>query len=370
MTALKEALAARSVRLERLIASGLSERRIAELLSDADPTVDEVRLLSKHLHIPVRELLVSPPSDARSLQKYRSNFGRSPADELEYEGALGSYRAKLVARLVDVSDLPFFSDFPKTLASAEQLARMFRENILGIDRRSALFGLSETLFAKFGVVQLVSKFRSLDGVATRTNGTAIVLLAERHLGRMRFTLCHEVCHLITDLPVGSDEIWLDQEVTHETAGSSFEEESFANAFAAACLLPPGGVSDVVRRWRATHDSPADGLTALEVMNVARSFGTSFDVAGGRLEVLELLPAGATRSLRRAITEEFASPEKFGDHFGLAADPGEEWNSVARGAMRGCAEQIRAGEISVERAAEIFGLSLQEALEVVDASRYH
>jgi hypothetical protein len=179
-----------------------------------------------------------------------------------------------------------------------------------------------------------------------------------------------VCHLLTDLAVGSEEVWLDQEVTHERAATSVEEERFANAFSAACLLPPGGVVHAVRSWRAAHESPADGLTALEVMHVARSFGTSFDVAGARLEVLELLPAGATTTLRRAIGEEFASPEKFADHFGLPPDPGEQWDGVARSALTTCVDQIRLGELSIERAAEIFGLSVQDALELSDVGSYH
>lgn len=370
MTALRQAISVRSIRRERLLTSGLSNERIDELLADADPSVDEVRLLARHLHIPVRELLVGPPPDLGGSQKFRTNFGRSPADELEYEGALGSYRAKLAARFVAQSDLPFFADFPKTLESAEQLAQMFRENLLGLDRRTALFGLSKLLFDKFGVVQLVSKFRSLDGVATRISGSATILLSERHVGRMRFTFCHEVCHLLTDLPVGSDEVWLDQEVTHERTSTSVEEERFANAFSAACLLPPAGIAHVIRRWRAAHESPSDGVTSLEVMNVARSFGTSFDVAGARLEVLGLLPVGGATSLKRAIGEEFASPEKFADHFGLSPDPGERWDQVARSAMARCIDRIRSGELSVERASEIFGLSLQDTLEVCNAGRYH
>lgn len=370
MTALRKVLAAHSIKRERLVSAGLPTDRVDALWADADPTVEEVRTLSRHLHIPVRELLVSLPEGHRGKLKYRSNFGRSVSDEVEYEGALASYRVKAVSTLVPKSKLPHFADYPKTLAAAEELAKMFRENLLGIGPVQPMFGLSRMLFDNFGIVQLLSKFRSLDGVATRSHGAAIVLLAERHVGRMRFTLCHEVCHLLTDLAADDDEVWLDQDVVHEHRGANFKEESFANAFAAACLLPSRGVAKALKEWRAVNESPTNGMTALEIMVVARSFGTSFDVAGSRLEVLGLLPTGGTLSLKRAISEDYSSPEKFAEHFGLPPDPGEHWDEVALLAIKECENKARAGEVSIERIAELFGISLQDVLVTANESRYH
>lgn len=59
---------------------------------------------------------------------------------------------------------------------------------------------------------------------------------------MRFTLAHELCHSLVDMHDSEGAAWFDDDVFHPPVADYRLDENFANAFAAALLLPPDGVA--------------------------------------------------------------------------------------------------------------------------------
>lgn len=370
MSALKEVLDARAIPLRRLLSSGLPEGRIGELLRDAEPTVEEVRVLAKHLKLPARELIVGSPKGGGAF-KLRTNFGKDVSSELQFEAAQATYRAKRVAEFCGRTLLPSFAEYPKSLTGAEELAWIFRSYFLGMNIERPLLDLHVLLWDRLRVPAVVGQFRSIEGVSTRMLESAVVLLAPRHPGRMRFTLAHEICHLLVDLDADGAEVWLDDKVVNaRKGGDTYLEEAFANAFAAALLMPSSEVAAVLKKWRTRNSSPAEGITALEVMQVARTFGTSFQVAGARLETLQLLRPGGAIAMQRSLDKDFGSPEKFAEEYGLGPLAAVDWAFPARMIMRDLEPSIAHGSISREVAAEVLGLTLEQSMVVGDASRHH
>lgn len=365
MTQLRVALAARHVTLERLLQSGLEVARIEALLNDAEPSVDELRKIARVLHLPVRELLVGSEYAAGTVTKLRTNFGRNVSTELELEGAQATDRARLLGEFVSATGLPVFKGFPKSSATAEELSIIVRRNLLDCDDLVALPDLPNLFYDKLGVATVITHFRSIEGASSRAGGAAIVLLASRPNGRMRFTFSHEVCHLLVDLEPEDNEVWLDDAVLSPRRENNFEEEAFANAFASALLLPARGVAKALKNFREIHGGPADGVSTPEILTLARYFGTSFLVTGIRLETLELLPSGATQALQESLTKDFGSPEKFANSIGLPEGEFVDWKYPAKKMLRDFGEKFSDGEFSVEFISGISGLTVAEAM-----SAYH
>lgn len=102
---------------------------------------------------------------------------------------------------------------------------------------------------------------------------SIVLNAQDHNNRQRFTCAHEIGHFVRHEKRGDNYEYIDYRNIFSTTGQS-DEERFANAFA-ACLLMP---EELVRRFH--HD----GLSEIQM---ALRFDVSRDAMGFRIANLGL-----------------------------------------------------------------------------------
>jgi Zn-dependent peptidase ImmA (M78 family)/DNA-binding XRE family transcriptional regulator len=118
---------------------------------------------------------------------------------------------------------------------------------------------------------------------------ACVAVNRRHpRDRQTWSLMHEAGHFLRDREAG-DILHL-QEPTRADAS-----EVFADSFAKEFLLPSGGVA---RHFDQVVRTNGGRFRIVDVLQMARTFGVSFEAICHRLEDLELLPAGTHDRLRR------------------------------------------------------------------------
>lgn len=134
----------------------------------------------------------------------------------------------------------------------------------------------ETLIEKLGVIVKSRPFSGCDGYCVTRANRAIISLNENHsLIRRRFTLAHELAHLILGVPsvVG--------ESLSDMLSSDSDDEKRVNAFAAELLIPRSIVEVHVRevpvvaavlRRLAKSANVSELAAALRVANLATEIG--------------------------------------------------------------------------------------------------
>lgn len=112
--------------------------------------------------------------------------------------------------------------------------------------------VEEVFGADVAVVELGSGF---DGLATSSEHVKLVVVATSHVPtRQRFTLAHELAHLLTD---DDQDVHLDRDV-YDRSQAKDPSEMRANAFAAAFLMP----EDLLRSAAGTTGFTGDTFAAL------------------------------------------------------------------------------------------------------------
>src|SRR5205814_1767306 len=119
--------------------------RVNELLSGADPTIDEVLRIANSFRIPIRSLVVEQKKYRGGPLKLRENFRRGRDSEKEYEVFDLLARAETLAEILPVKNDMKFIAHPdqddKTFETAEKLAAICRSEILNADELSPLIDL-------------------------------------------------------------------------------------------------------------------------------------------------------------------------------------------------------------------------------------
>jgi Zn-dependent peptidase ImmA (M78 family) len=152
--------------------------------------------------------------------------------------------------------------------------------------------LVESVFgADVAVVDLEDRF---DGLATSSDTVKLIVLGTSQVpGRQRFTLAHELGHL---LACDDQEVHIDEDVYAATR-SREPSEVRANAFAAAFLMPETTVREALRR----PGSPEHIFAAL-----ACDLRVSPMALAVRIKTLRLLDAGGCDRLGRMSAHEAAA----------------------------------------------------------------
>jgi len=117
-----------------------------------------------------------------------------------------------------------------------------------------------------------------------------VLLAERTIPRMRFTLARALGHLLAN----RDEAMVDLQEERKKSPT----ETFAAAFASALLMPARGLRE---RFGAVH-SEANEVGDIAVLFLARTFGVTLKALRLRLEALKLATPATLRRIDEAVQE--------------------------------------------------------------------
>src|SRR6267143_481005 len=117
-----------------------------------------------------------------------------------------------------------------------------------------------------------------------------VLLSERSIPRMRFTLARALGHLLAS----RDEVMVDvQEIRKKSPA-----ETFAAAFAYALLMPARGLRE---RFSSMH-SEANEVNDVSLLFLARTFGVTLKALRARLESLKLSSPATLRRIDETIKE--------------------------------------------------------------------
>lgn len=176
-------------------------------------------------------------------------------------------------------------------AQGEALADAALERV-GLSAAENLPSLVESAFgADVAVVALDDGF---DGLAATSDTSKLIVLGTSQLpARQRFTLAHELGHLLA----GDDQgVHLDQDV-YDKAQAKDPTEQRANAFASAFLMPASVLRDAVGKTGLAEDAFAALACDLQVSPSALAI---------RLERLRLIDAGRCSAFRKITAARAAS----------------------------------------------------------------
>lgn len=236
-------------------------------------------------------------------------------------------------------DCPREGPYPvNEVSDAESAARALRTHWgLGID---AIPNLSELLEER-GIKVLAADLTDIDGLTAkvrRKNGRAIpviVIKKKAWAERKRFTLAHELGHMVMEVASGVD------------------AEKAANRFAGAFLMPVEALWREIGKHRTM-------ISLGELLRLKVLFGASFQAITYRCRDLDILSDAGFRRLFQLF-----------NHHGWRKPPYEEPGSMLpeeespqrmeRLCFRALAEQL----ISDAKAAEILGISVRELTRRMD-----
>ena len=174
---------------------------------------------------------------------------------------------------------------------AEQLAATVRAHLdLGLDApiRDLRVRLEDTFALRVYVLGQQGRLSAAAFHHPAIGGS--VLLAERTVPRMRFTLARSLGHLLAN----RDEVMVDIQELHKKSPA----ETFAAAFAFALLLPARGLRE---RFSAMH-SEAGEVNDVSLLFLARTFGVTLKALRARLESLKLTSPATLRRADETIQE--------------------------------------------------------------------
>jgi Zn-dependent peptidase ImmA (M78 family) len=179
-------------------------------------------------------------------------------------------------------------------------------------------------------------------------GACVLLNAAHPIDRRRFTLAHEVAHLVTSRR--------ETDVCYLEDGSRPPAERFADLFAAAFLMPGA----TIRRRFGEITGNAGRFTPRDLILMAYAFRVSTEAMCRRLEQLGLLLRGAYEGLRKkglsmeAIRLVLGEPES---EARVTVPP--RLASLVAGAYA-------RGELSEGQVADMLAVDRIEAREILDA----
>ncbi len=294
--------------------------------------------LSRALNVPVSYLMASPDVSLEQVEFRRSELGARDRARLEARVIDGVQRYLTVEDVLHVPsvswELPHGAPFPVgELPEADRAASLVRADWkLGSE---PLPNLVEFLEEKGIKVLLESIPREIDGlmcrVAWRDHGSVPVIVVNDHRWvsgeRQRFTLAHELGHLVLDCAV------------------NVPNEKAANRFAGAFLMP----ADVL--W-AEVGKRRDSLSIGELIELKSVFGVSLQMLVYRCRDLRIIGEELFAGLFREFKEK-----------GWRDPPYEEPASIdlerPRRFQRLCLRAIAQGAVSESRGAELLNKSVRE-----------
>jgi len=178
-----------------------------------------------------------------------------------------------------------------SVPEAEQLAATVRAH-LDIGPDAPIRDLRVRLEDSFAIrVYVLSQRGRLSASAFHHSAIGgSVMLAERSVPRMRFTLARALGHLLAN----RDEAMVDLQDPRKRTPA----ETFASAFAAALLMPARGLRE---RFGAVH-SEAGEVSDIAILYLARTFGVSLKALRTRLEQLKLVAPTTLKRIDEAVRQ--------------------------------------------------------------------
>lgn len=178
-------------------------------------------------------------------------------------------------------------------------------------------------------------------------GPCAVINSQERPSRQRFTAAHEYGHFLVDRG---------DEIQGEICDTSRHREPFemrANAFAAALLLPEGGIEASLMDLRADRSR----VEAEHAVHLMHHFGASYDAVLWRLLNLGWITAEQRQRLAGAAPTALERALGYVDEPGAAEPDPDRLRNIA-------IEAWRAGEISLGKLSELLGVSKSELRRVL------
>ncbi|MEU0208366.1 XRE family transcriptional regulator [Streptomyces canus] len=185
----------------------------------------------------------------------------------------------------------------------ETLARMALSMVGQAGRSTTEGDLAELVEEVFGVDVAVDDLGDgFDGLAAATHGAKLILLATSpNPARQRFTLAHELAHLLAE---DDQEVHLDRDV-FDPAQKKDPSEQRANAFASVLLMPEAPLREAISRSGLTHADHAALACKLMVTPEALAY---------RLLRLRIIDAGTCDRYKRMTASDAADIAGHGEEF--------------------------------------------------------
>lgn len=345
----------------------LPSERIEQLLKGETPSMAEIRAIVDALKIRVEDLREMTGTAERSLQLlFRSAaVGGKDVPEQARE-ALSRRVANPMSLLKDgMTVTALASDFKRGTGHAEWNAQQFRRLFCQNDQLSPLLSLPRVAVDASGVVLIIIRNNSVDGASGFFDGIPFVVVSSRFPARMLFTLAHELGHLVAHHDPSQPSALIDQETeidAPQATSSATAIERDANEFASALLLPAQAVGIALKAIREQGGTAKSAdLGDVEINYLARFFGVSFWTAALRCEALSLLPRGGAYALYQEIKDTSGTPEKRADEAGLPPRAKIDFSVISPALLASAVRQVRDGELSIGRAAELVGSSISDVV---------
>lgn len=346
---------------------GVSEGAVDALMYGGSLSVAQAKSVSQALKISLGQLLDLRKNDETS---ELSMFFRQSSGVKSFEvlSELQHYE-----NLVDVS-AEFLGDpdtayewvgkyYNASLSDVEAVAEDVRENILKVQDMTPLHHIEDCL-SRIGVRLFVVSSKQFEGASLVHNHTPYIFVSPRFTGRMLFTICHELSHLLVHARPNSEYIKFEEyEYLRQPSISNVDDERLADSLASSILLPRKGVGLTLRTIRQVLNSSSDSVGDVEILYLAFVYGVSFEVAGYRLEKLGIIPAGSTFSLAERIRREYGSAEKraASADINLPARPSVDLPLVPADLLREAVKKVAEGTESIGYVKERLGVSISNLM---------
>ncbi|HRI35156.1 MAG TPA: XRE family transcriptional regulator [Saprospiraceae bacterium] len=356
-----------SVGLAQLaLKSGLSESRLRAIREgNVLPSYSELRSISDTLNLPTSFLLSEYIEDPNYKVLFRKQLG-STTDE-KVVNNFNFYIDNIIALKPDLSKVEDIRSkiqpLPNTYPNAEALAFFFRQEYFDNNHFDPLISLPSLLSNKLGfIVKVIELGKNADGASAIINNLVFLILSPRFIGRMLFTLAHELGHILNHHEPG-DFIYVDKKINLNPKDDKQKIEGFANAFASCLLLPEKGVAILLNKVREINQISSNSpLSDIEILYLSRFYGVSFDVAGFRCEALGLLPKGGSYSLSQQIRLDFDSAEKRADQLGIPSREEVNFPQAPDFILDKAIDLIEKEEYSIGKIANLLSISVNTLLE--------
>jgi len=270
-----------------------------------------------------------------------------------------------LARNADNTGTPWWwSKFERgdhTAEEAERNAATFRRLLHDDDQLGPLLSLPTIATERMGVMLFVISASEIDGASAFLDGVPYVFVSARFQGRMLFTLAHELGHLIAHHDPASSFAVVDEDVEAARPNAERTREQYADAFASALLMPQQGVGIALKKVREIAGTADKEVGDLEINYLARIFGVSFWAAARRCEALGVIPNGGAAALNEHLVKQYGSAEKRAESAGLPPRPDVFFPPVPSVLVHSAVNQVRRGDLSLGRAAELLEMSMADIL---------
>lgn len=335
---------------EAMKASGMTQRALAAAIGLDPPTLSkalagkrgfkplELALISDALGIPVQHLLAEE-SPGRESVAARVQTGSSPAAEKAFARVRQMLDLNELLSEVGFRALPVHQPqrHPRgqPFQQGELLARQLRsQSGLGdADLPTDLSQLATDVEDKFNIdVAIEPLERGLDGLAITRQGYSLIMVSSSIAAhRQRYTIAHELGHLMA----GDHGDIIDENINF----SKSPEESRANAFAAAFLMP----ENALRTAFGDQSVPTEQLIA----DLLARYRVSLDALAFRLHNLGIINAAGRDAMRRMSSARIALRQ------GRASDlqARHDWRWPG-GLLRRAVEAYVKGQISIRPIAQL------------------